>query len=157
MPTLGTYLRRIETGTFAGDFDVGEQFHNYQLHESERACHGTEIPRDLVNRLRAESIEVAKIMRWCRLPFGWQAAPYQALRMLAHLFEIAKGRPKDAGSAFAWVRTKLNLPGMDDYDPFRPSVMKLRPDNRLAADIIAFYDDGRVFGPDAALARQAPT
>jgi hypothetical protein len=30
MPTLGTYLRRIETGTFAGDFDVGEQFHSYQ-------------------------------------------------------------------------------------------------------------------------------
>ena len=68
---------------------------------------------------------------------------------------MAKGRPDDAGSAFVWVRTKLNLPGMDDYDPFRPSVMKLRPDNRLAADIIAFYDDGRVFGPDAALARQA--
>jgi hypothetical protein len=44
---------------------------------------------------------------------------------------------------------------MDDYDPSRPSVMKLRPGNRLAADIIAFYDDGRVFGPDAALARQA--
>jgi hypothetical protein len=44
MPTLGTYLRRIETGTFAGDFDVGEQFHNYQLHKSERAWHGAEIP-----------------------------------------------------------------------------------------------------------------
>jgi hypothetical protein len=54
--------------------------------------------------------------------------------------EIAKGRPEAAGSAFAWVRTKLNLPSMDDYDPSRPSVMKmkLRPDNRLAADIIAF-------------------
>jgi hypothetical protein len=41
MPTLGTYLRRIETSTFAGDFDVGEQFHNYQLHGFERACHST--------------------------------------------------------------------------------------------------------------------
>jgi hypothetical protein len=57
--------------------------------------------------------------------------------MLARLFEFAKGRPDDTSSAFAWVRTKFNLPGMDDYDP------------------IAFYDDGRVFGPDAALARQA--
>jgi hypothetical protein len=129
MPTLGTSFRRIEKGTFAGDFDVGEQFHNYQLHESERACHGAEIPRDLVHRLRGESIEVADIMRWSRLPFGWQAAPYQALRMLARLSEIAKGRPEDAGSAFAWVRTKLNLPGMDDCDPSRQSVMKLRPDN----------------------------
>jgi hypothetical protein len=155
MPTLGTYLRRIETGTFAGDFDVGEQFHIYQLHESERAWHGAEIPRELVNRLRAESIEVDHIMRWCRLPFGWQASPYQALRMLARLFEMGKGRPEDASSAFSWHRTKLNLPGMDDYDPSRPCVMKLRLDGRLAADIIAFYDDGRVFGPDAALARQA--
>ena len=63
MPTLGTYLRRIEAGTFAGDFDVGEQFHNYQLHESERARQGVEIPSELVGRLRAESIEVEDIMR----------------------------------------------------------------------------------------------
>jgi hypothetical protein len=35
MPTLGTYLRRIEAGTFAGDFDVGEQFHSQYCQESE--------------------------------------------------------------------------------------------------------------------------
>jgi len=74
------------------------------------ATQGVEIPSELVGRLRAESIEVEDIMRWCRLPFGWQAAPYQALHMLARLFEIGKGRPDDAGSAFAWRRTKLNLP-----------------------------------------------
>jgi hypothetical protein len=72
--------------------------------------------------------------------------------MLAHLFEMTKGRPDDASSAFLWLHTKLNLPGMDDYDPSRPCVMKLRADGRLAADIVAFYDDGRVFGADAALA-----
>jgi hypothetical protein len=33
--------------------------------------------------------------------------------------------------------------------------MKLRADGRLAAEIIALYDDGRVFGPDEALARRA--
>jgi hypothetical protein len=91
MPTLGAYRTRIEAGTFAGDFDVGEQFHNYQLHKSERAWHGAEIPSDLVTRLRAESSEVDHIMRWCRLPLGWQVSPYQALRMLARLFEMAKG------------------------------------------------------------------
>jgi hypothetical protein len=55
---------------------------------------------------------------------------------------MAKGRPDDVSSSFAWVRTKLNLPGMDDYVPSCSSIMKLRADDRLAAGILTFPRSG---------------
>jgi hypothetical protein len=32
----------------AGDFDVGEQFHNYTLHAAEQQYCGVDLPADLV-------------------------------------------------------------------------------------------------------------
>ena len=34
LPTASSYVRRQEPGMEAGDFDIGEQFHNYVLHSS---------------------------------------------------------------------------------------------------------------------------
>ena len=66
--------------------------------------------------------------------------------MLARALEQAKGDPAETANAFGWERVALNLPGDPLYNPGRPRVMKLRSDGLLAADIVTFYDDGRVFG-----------
>ena len=157
LATLGTYVRRIEAGVYGGDFDIGEQFHNYILHETEQVYCGVEIPQDLVESLRAEGVTVDRLMRWNRLVFGWQSSPYLALRMLARAIEWAKGDPAEVENAFGWACVALNLPGDALYDPGRPRVMKQRFDGLLAADVVTFYDDGRVFGPTESLARQPPT
>lgn len=36
LASMSTYIRRIDVGTYGGDFDIGEQFHNYMLHPSEQ-------------------------------------------------------------------------------------------------------------------------
>jgi hypothetical protein len=152
LPTMATYLRRLQTGCYSGDFDIGEQFHNYQLHKSEQVYCGVDVPTSLRDKLRGEGIEVDGPMRWARLVFGWQSSPYLALRMLARAIEIAKGEPAEKGSAFAWETVKLNLPGSGNYDPGLPRVQKLRADGTPATDLVVFFDDGRIIGATEQLA-----
>jgi hypothetical protein len=130
LPTMGTYLRRLPPGSYSGDFDIGEQFHNYMLHESERCFCGVQVPTRLVESLRAEGVQVAPLMRWERLVFGWQSSPYLALRMLARALELARGHPLDLDSAFCFDTVSLNLPGAPGYDPGRLRVTKVRRDGQ---------------------------
>jgi hypothetical protein len=155
LPTMGTYLRRLPPGSYSGDFDIGEQFHNYMLHESERVFCGVHVPTRLVECLRAEGLQVAPLMRWERLVFGWQSSPYLALRMLARALELARGHPLDLDSAFCFDAVQLNLPGAPGYDPGRLRVTKVRRDGTAAADLVAYCDDGRTFAPEEGLAIQA--
>ena len=155
LASMSTYLRRIESGFYGGDFDVGEQFHNYMLHEGEQPYCGVEIPVDLREKLTKEGLHIPKFMRWSRLVFGWQSSPYLALRMFARALEVAKGDTRDTTNIFGWSRVRLNLPGMCDYDPGRPRVMKETEDGDLACDCVTFYDDGRVFGSTKNKAEQA--
>lgn len=146
LPKMSTYLRRISAGTFCGDFDIGEQFHNYNLHPAEQIYCGVDIPKPLVQKLRLEGLSVDATMRWARLVFGWQSSPYFALRMLARAMELAKGNPSDKGSAFAWTHVEMNLPGMSRYDPSKPRVIKLTAAGEMATELIIYFDDGRVAG-----------
>jgi hypothetical protein len=57
------------------------------------------------------------------------------------------GHPGDATNAFQWKRIALNLPASVGYNPALPRVRKLREDGLSAVDMVAFFDDGRVFGP----------
>lgn len=152
-----SYARKVEVGTHGGDCDVKEQFHNYLLHEHERPYAGVEIPTELIQEFRRnpEGPEVQRYMRWTRLVFGWQSSPYFALRMHARAIELAKRRPDDPTSAFAWNACELNLPGMSEYDPGKPRVRLVRSDGKTAADVVSFFDDIRPFGPSEDLATAA--
>ena len=138
-----------------GDCDVGEQFHNYLLHFSEQPYCGVEVPEDLVEELRELGHVADRHMRWGRLVFGWQSSPCFALRMHARVLELAKGDPDDRTSAFCWEAVVLNLPGMEGCDPSLPRVRKVRHDGLAAADLVSFFDDARICGPNQALARLA--
>jgi hypothetical protein len=79
LPTVATYLRKLTHGAHSGDFDIGEQFHNYMLHPVEQIYCGVHVPDELVRRLCREGLTVEPLMRWSRLVFGWQSSPYFAL------------------------------------------------------------------------------
>lgn len=146
LPTMPTHLRRMTAGTYHGDFDIGEQFHNYLLHQAEQQYCGVEVPPVLIQKLQAEGQDVDLFMRWERLVFGWQTSPYFALRMLARAMEIAKGAPSDVGNPFGWDKVALNLPGCPGYNPGKPRVQKLTSDGSLATELVIYFDDGRVSG-----------
>jgi hypothetical protein len=154
LPTMNTYLRRLPAEAYCGNFDIGEQFHNYVLHEREQIYCGVEIPPAVIQDLQTKGIQVAAPMRWGRLVFGWQSSPYLALRMLTRALEYACGDPSDPTNAFSWSAVQLNLPGAPNYDPGKPRVVKMRSDGMPATELVLYFDDGRVMGATEALARR---
>ena len=76
-------------------------------------------------------------------------SPYNACQMIAWALEFAVGRPMEETSAFWWVQVRLNLPGMVEYDPALPCVMKIDPDGEIATEVVVFFDDGWCIAPNA--------
>ena len=63
--------------------------------------------------------------------------------------EIVRGDPSDQDNYMKWSEVKLNIPGMENYDPCMPWVYKFNRDTgRLASDASAFVDDIRPTGPN---------
>jgi hypothetical protein len=155
LPTCDTLIKRVEAGDYMADMDVGEMFHNFMMHPTERMYHGLDIDNPiLLNDPDLKGL-VSAMMRFCRLDFGWRCAPYFACRMMMRAVELAKKHPENQKSAFAWSSVKLNLPGTDGYNPTKPWVMKLRVDGAKASDALFFVDDGRIIGSDASLCHWA--
>lgn len=152
LPTLTSYHRQVEAGIEAGNFDIREQFPNYQLHPSESPYMGVRLPPALVKLLHVEGHDCGEYMCWGHLPFWWQSSPYHALRMLTRALEIAIGAPDEKGTPFGWVKVELNLPAMSHYNLALPRVHHLGVDGALAAFIISYFDDGRVAAHDQAMA-----
>jgi hypothetical protein len=153
LPTVGTYLRRLSNGAYSGDFDIGEQFHHYMLHLTEQIYCGVHVPPSMVERLRADGLEVDPLMRWNRLVFGWQSSPYLALQMLARALEIAV--ETTGNNNFQIHKVLLNLPSQPGYDRSKPRLIKLRIDGMVSADIIVYFDDARVSGPMEEITQRA--
>lgn len=139
---------RLHAGQFVGDFDCGEMFNNYTLHESQRPVFGVHLSASMLEKLRSrddlQDMDIQEFMRWGRLPFGWCPAPVFAIRMMMRSIEMAKGHPADRTSAFCFEQVVLNLPTMEDYDPGLPRVYKVRFDGLTACEVFVFVDDGRV-------------
>jgi hypothetical protein len=110
----------VEAGTYAGDVDIQEQFHNFLLHESECPYTGVELLPDLVKEFKDALPPVEKLMRFNRLVFGCSSSPYLALQMHTRGIELAKDDPSETSSAFHWSTIELNLPGMPTYNPALP-------------------------------------
>jgi len=140
LPTCGTVTRRMPNNAWMGDFDVGEMFHNYMLHQSDWSTHGVNFPPELWEEFGA------KTGRWERLPMGFCPSPYMAGRMMLRALELAKGDPKDPENPFGFVEVRLNLPMSPDYDPTEPRVSKLNAKGEPAGDGIPYVDDGRGIG-----------
>ena len=121
---IGIYslMDRIDEGRWIADFDCGEMFNNYTLHEDEReyagVYHSDSVREKLWERYGEELRgdfginEIPRFMRWCRLPFGWRLSPIMAIRMMMRSIKLAKSRPDDVSSPFQFSEVVLNLPTM---------------------------------------------
>ena len=79
---IGIYslMDRIDAGMWIADFDCGEMFNNYTLHEDEREYAGVYLSDSVREKLWERYgeelkrdfgiIEIPRFLRWCRLPFG---------------------------------------------------------------------------------------
>lgn len=66
--------------------------------------------------------------------------------------EFAKGNPADKANPMGYDRIRSNLPGMANYDPSLPKIMKWRNGSSdsdigsVAGDVVTFIDDVRITG-----------
>jgi hypothetical protein len=80
---------------------------------------------------------------------GVTFSPYQTEQGMGHAKEMIMGDPNDFSNVFQWKEVRLNLSGVEDYDPSLSWVAKIREDGRVAADLFIYMDNLRPTGPDA--------
>ena len=103
-------------------------------------------------RVKAETGEGATKLRWTRLFMGMRPSPYNAVRQYYWGEEFARGNPANEANPMGYDRIRINLPGMAEYDPAFPKVMKWRDgvsgsgNGEIAGDVVTFIDDVRITG-----------
>jgi hypothetical protein len=80
---------------------------------------------------------------------GGTFSPNQTGQGMGHAKEMIRGDPNDCLNVFQWKEFRLNVPGVEEYDPYLYWVMKIRKGGRVAADLFIYMDDMRPTGPDA--------
>jgi hypothetical protein len=159
LPTIDSLVRALDGESWMTDRDVGDMSLNFQLHRSVVPFTGVDL-----SSLYEGSDEVG--LRWAvwdRNLMGFAASPYNSIKMALVAEEVCKGNRHEEGvgidgkelNPFQWMRVRLNLPGLKEYDPCNSWISKLRSDGRVACDLFTFVDDERVTGPDEELTWQA--
>ena len=142
LPTVKTHLQAVEEGTFMVNFDVGDCFLNFTLHEDLRALCGV----DLTVYFPIHEVETLW-EAWTRAAMGLKSLPYQAVQAMGVAQGVIMGDWFVLTNIFQWDFVRMNLPGSEHCDPSLPWVSKLRADDgRIASDLFTFVDDGRPTG-----------
>ena len=142
LPSATSAAMLLSFGTWMAEMDFGEMFHNFPMEERMRRCAGVEVEAPTSGGGRS-----TKILRWTRLFMGMRPSPYNAVRYYYWGEEFARGDPSLASNPMGYDCVRLNLPGMNHFDPLLPKVMKWRTElGEVAGDVITFVDDVRITG-----------
>ena len=157
LPSAKSASMCLSFSTWMSDMDFGEMFHNFHMDPRIRPFSGVELGTmaalvpSLATSTKASSARPV-LLRWTRLFMGMRPSPYLAIRHYYWGEEFARGNPGKIGNPMGYDRIRLNLPGMTEYDPAYPKVMKWRDgskgleDGHVAGDVVTFVDDVRVTG-----------
>ena len=138
LPSASLAVMLLSFSTWMSDMDFGEMFHNFPMEDRLRKCSGVEFENK-----RKE----IKLLRWSRLFMGMRPSPYGAVRFYYWGEEVARGDPAGVNNPMGYDSIRLNLPGMGDYDPQWPKVMKwVSNPGVVAGDAVTFVDDVRLTG-----------
>jgi hypothetical protein len=148
LPTARAAALNMSFSTWMSDMDCGEMFHNFFMDSRIRKCAGIQVDNLPSHQFRPnEQGNSPGYLRWTRLFMGMRPSPYNAVRHYYWAEEFAKGNPNDEKNPMSFDEVKLNLPGMKDYNPTLPKVMKWNSAaHSVAGDVITFVDDVRITG-----------
>jgi hypothetical protein len=88
------------------------------------------------------------LVRWNGCLMRGKFSPYQTGQGMGHAKEMIMGDPNYCLNVFQWKDVRLNLPGVEEYDPLLSLVARIREDGRVAADLLIYMDDLRPTWPD---------
>ncbi len=80
--------------TTQSDIDVGQMFHNFIAHETERDRLGVRY----ISTRNNGSLEPHKFWRFCRSHFGGRSSPVDCCQGQLRIYELCKGDRKDPTS-----------------------------------------------------------
>ncbi|KAI2503870.1 hypothetical protein MHU86_10595 [Fragilaria crotonensis] len=142
LPSATSALMLMSFGTWMADMDFGEMFHNFPMEERMRRCAGVELESGARGGGRS-----FKMLRWTRLFMGMRPSPYNAVRYYYWGEAFARGDPGLSSNPMGYDCIRLNLPGMAQFDPMLPKVMKWKSElGVVAGDVLTFVDDVRITG-----------
>ena len=149
LPNADSAARVLMYYSFSADSDLGEMFLNFPMDPLIRPSAGVDLTGVREYLTKPDLRGTLTLERWERLFMGMKSSPYNSVRYFYWGEEFARGDPLAEGNALRYDRVILNLPGMADFDPSKPNVMKWNDIvDRLAGDIITFVDDLRASGYD---------
>jgi hypothetical protein len=115
------------------DRDMGEMFHQFQLHEDTVLVAGVNLgPLQLSTEVCPQ-----RYMVWRQSLMGFRPSPYNCIRMYLVAEEVIRGDRHDQNNAFQWESLMLNLPGACGYKPGQAWITKRRTDNHWLAILSA--------------------
>lgn len=139
LPDADNLLELVEEVSWMADIDIGEMFLNFPLDKFLQSYCGVDFGPYLP--------EVKSWLRWLRCAMGLKPSPYVAIRFLLFATEIIRGWKNDPKNALRYDSVRLNLPGMDNYNPRLPWVSKIiTTTQRIASDFVGYVDDLRPIG-----------
>lgn len=149
LPNADSAARLLMFYSFTVDADLGEMFLNFPMDPAIQPFAGVDLSGVRDHLTEPASKGTPMLERWERLFMGMRSSPYNSVRYFYWAEEFGRGNPLDEGNALRYDRVILNLPGMPDFDPSKPNVMKWNDIvDRLAGDIVTFVDDLRASGYD---------
>ena len=156
LPSAKSAAMVLTFATWMSDMDFGEMFHNFNLDPRIRPYSGVNVEKlgMTISRPNGEETGKGKVstLRWTRLFMGTRPSPYNAVRQYYWGEEFTRGNPEDKANPMGYDRIRINLPGMAEYDPAFPKIMKWRDDalspgaGEVAGDVVTFVDDVRITG-----------
>lgn len=121
LPSVQSLVRALDKDCWMTDRDVGEMFHNFQLHYKALPYTGI----DLVPIYEGVETTESMLAHWDRCLMGFRSSPYNSVKLLLIIEEVVKGDRHNSGTdpltgaelnPFNWESIRLNLPG-PGYDP----------------------------------------
>jgi len=137
----------VDAGSYLGDIDIGDMFHNFILHEKVQMLAGIDLtpffPEELTKKKELKAIW----LRWVRSAMGLKSSPYNSIQGILVVEEVIKGDHLDEQNIFRWDDIDLNLPGDPVYQPGLPWICKRqKSDGCIACDFVTYVDDMRSGG-----------
>jgi len=149
LPTVEQHLRAVIPGTYLGDVDIGEQFHNLVMHASLQPYAGVDVtpffPEEILTPVEGTRGKQTLWLRWTRCGMGFKMSPYNAGQAMLFAEEFSRGKP--SCNCFHFDEVRFNIPGSTNYDPTLPWVFKFNvSDGCIANDYFVYVDDVRATG-----------
>ena len=138
LPSVDSMLMNMNTLTWSADLDLTDMFLNYPLHKDL-------VPYSGVDYTLVLQSETTVWLRWLRMFMGLTSSPYVTGKMFGWTIDIILGDRWDPKNPFRWDAVQVNLPGMPNYDPSQPRLVRTSEGN-IAAALEAYVDDLRLLG-----------